>query len=396
MRQQIRPIHIAPDGTRSAVLQKHAGILERDIQALIHAHPEILPIGTIDPAFLGAVSICRELNTPAGPIDNLLITPTGLPVIVECKLWSNPQARREVVGQALDYAKELARWTSADLEREASRRDVPSLAGRLRQHHPDLDEAAFHDTLSRSLARGRMLLLIVGDGIKENVESIFEHLRVQGALHFSFGLVEMPIFDLPDGSRIVVPRAIAHSVAEVRQVVQLPEGLGFEEAQEEAEGEENLAQKELGDRNYQFWSDLLERLVLDDPEQPLPKPSRASWLALSMPVQDKCCWLTVYRMATGSVGVVLAFNENGRTIVERTATEQGDSIRAELPDITNLMDPKDRNAFRVKKDFGDLGDPRRRDEALKWLALQVNRSVNVLRPAIRRVVDELRDSGERG
>ena len=58
----------------------------------------------------------------AGPIDNLLVTPAGLPVLVECKLWRNPQARREVVGQILDYAKELSRWSSSDLQREVRRR----------------------------------------------------------------------------------------------------------------------------------------------------------------------------------------------------------------------------------------------------------------------------------
>jgi hypothetical protein len=51
-----------------------------------------------------------------------LVTPTGLPVLVECKLWRNPQGRREVVGQILDYAKELSRWSSSDLQREVSRR----------------------------------------------------------------------------------------------------------------------------------------------------------------------------------------------------------------------------------------------------------------------------------
>ena len=53
-----------------------------------------------------------ELKTPAGPIDNFMVTPSGLPVLVECKLWRNPEARRQVVGQILDYAKELSRWQS--------------------------------------------------------------------------------------------------------------------------------------------------------------------------------------------------------------------------------------------------------------------------------------------
>jgi len=75
-------------------------VSEADIQALIHAHPACLPIAEIDPMFLGPVPICTELNTPAGPIDNFMVTPTGLPVLVECKLWRNPEGRREVVGKS--------------------------------------------------------------------------------------------------------------------------------------------------------------------------------------------------------------------------------------------------------------------------------------------------------
>jgi hypothetical protein len=61
-------------------------VSEADIQALVHEHPTVLPISEIDPAFIGPVPICRELVTPAGNIDNFMVTPSGLPVIVECKL----------------------------------------------------------------------------------------------------------------------------------------------------------------------------------------------------------------------------------------------------------------------------------------------------------------------
>jgi hypothetical protein len=41
------------------------------------------------------------------PADNLYLSTGGYPVLVETKLWRNPQARREVVSQALDYVKDL-------------------------------------------------------------------------------------------------------------------------------------------------------------------------------------------------------------------------------------------------------------------------------------------------
>jgi hypothetical protein len=38
---------------------------EANIHALVHAHPECLPIAEIDRMFLGPVPICTELNTQA-------------------------------------------------------------------------------------------------------------------------------------------------------------------------------------------------------------------------------------------------------------------------------------------------------------------------------------------
>lgn len=103
-RQHATPVYIPSSGSAWAlnpVPQTTAGgVLEDFIQALVHNHPTILPVAEIDPIFKGAIAICRELETLAGPIDNFLVTPSGLPVLVECKLWRNAEARREVVGKS--------------------------------------------------------------------------------------------------------------------------------------------------------------------------------------------------------------------------------------------------------------------------------------------------------
>lgn len=69
----------------------------------------------------------------------------------------------------------------------------------MRAVDPTVDEQRFHDALTANLRRGRFLLLIVGDGIREGVEAIAEYLQVHAGLHFSLGLVEMPIYLMPNG-----------------------------------------------------------------------------------------------------------------------------------------------------------------------------------------------------
>ena len=68
------------------------------LQDLLYRHPDSLPIMEINPSFAGLIPICRELSTPAGPLDVLYVTPTGRLVILEAKLWRNPEARRKVIG----------------------------------------------------------------------------------------------------------------------------------------------------------------------------------------------------------------------------------------------------------------------------------------------------------
>ena len=95
---------------------EHAAYDEAWIQNLIKNQPEILPVRQIEAAFEGLVSICTELPVVSGFVDNLLITPEGNIALVECKLWRNPQARREVIAQIIDYAKDLSKWTYEKLQ----------------------------------------------------------------------------------------------------------------------------------------------------------------------------------------------------------------------------------------------------------------------------------------
>ena len=51
-----------------------------------------------------------------GYIDNLLVTNEGKLVIVETKLWRNPDSTREVVAQILQYGMALSALTVRALE----------------------------------------------------------------------------------------------------------------------------------------------------------------------------------------------------------------------------------------------------------------------------------------
>ena len=96
-----------PEPLRRLSLQDTGQYNERWVQELVHHSPSVLPINSIESAFWPAIPVCMELPLRSGYLDNLLLTPTGNLVVVECKLWRNFEAKRKVFAQIVDYAKDL-------------------------------------------------------------------------------------------------------------------------------------------------------------------------------------------------------------------------------------------------------------------------------------------------
>lgn len=397
-RQHASPILVDPENGTGTVLAPFSLAsgetgLEASVQQLIHDHPACLPIAEIDPAFAGPIAICRELNTPAGPIDNFMVTPSGLPVLVECKLWRNPEARREVVGQIIDYAKELSRWSSSDLQREVNRRlgcEGNAILDLVRAAGHDIDEMAFNDALTYNLRKGRLLLLIVGDGIRQGVEAIAEYLQVHAGLHFSLGLVEIPVYALADGRRLVVPRVLARTELIARTVVHLPEGMGVREENAPDGAEAESPSDELAADRVRFWSEMLEGLSLDDPDQQMPKVTRQGYVYFYMPAPSSTCWLTVYRnIRDRSVGVFLSYTRNsiGERAVRRLVEDEWPEIQRRLGGTVELKQDKlGRQLIQDEKRFQDISTEGGRERAIDWLRARSNDFVTEFRPRIKAIV----------
>jgi hypothetical protein len=239
VRQHTTPLLVAgtEDGSEAEALQRlqfekddadKRSYLEGWLQRLVQRHPGLLPIEEVEPAYTPVVPVCMELPTTSGQIDNFFVTPTGNLVFAECKLWRNPEMRRQVVAQVMDYAQSLTAWTYTALE-EAVRRGVlpdgSKPAGSLYDHvarDAELDEAAFIDAVSRNLRLGRGLFFIVGDGIREETETLVDHLQGHAGIHFALALTELALYRLPGGEQLVVqPRLIARTVNIERGIVRL-------------------------------------------------------------------------------------------------------------------------------------------------------------------------------
>ncbi len=209
---------------------KREDIDEGWLQDLIYRHPALLSVEEIEPDYGPLIPLGREVPTDVGPIDCLYISPNGLLTLVEAKLWKNPEARREVVGQILDYANHLASWNYEDLDAYARRTTGTGLWELLTRRAGDLldlEEAEFIDAVTRNLNRVRFLLLIVGDGIKESTETLAAFLQGTPDLRFTLALIEMRVYDMPAGEDLlVVPAVVARTREMVRAVIDVRDESG--------------------------------------------------------------------------------------------------------------------------------------------------------------------------
>lgn len=397
---------IDTDGPSLVISRVPEGLARQEnrLRNLLVANPAILPVVDIDPAIGPLVAIAREMNVPGvGRIDALFADAAGHLVIVECKLWRNPQARREVVGQILDYARALARFSYEDLQREisaATGRKGNALFAIVSAGGSELEEARFVDRVARNLRAGRFVLMVVGDGIAEGTQRIGEFLQDQPGLSFDFALVEVAEYRFLDPltdaeRRILQPRVLAKTAILERSVVRIEDGVI---TIDEARGAQASAPQRTGaDRRVdtafqQAWRDFAERFIasieFDDPAQPPPRLGGIGWVRLPLPLGLS---ITLWRGKTQQkIGAFVRFSgSEGQGWFEALHAARAD-IDAELA-RAGLPPPEwDSSAnapmLSVEAPAPLPWDAAAEDAQVEFLAGCANQLVNSLRPRLERLV----------
>lgn len=205
------------------------------LQKLVEESPNVLPVREFLPSASVLFSLGREVPVDIGGtvgfIDNLLVTNDGYIVIVETKLYRNPEATRDVVTQTLQYGMAVGRMPILELETRIRRGQTPALnrdesirdcVSRLATGHEGRIASIsddFEESLERNLRRGEILLLVVSDGIRISVERVTNWLNEQGnSSPFKFGLVELKFYTFGD-QRLAIPRTVLKTREVSRHVV---------------------------------------------------------------------------------------------------------------------------------------------------------------------------------
>ena len=387
----------ADDGSNAETLQRiplgasvaSGGIDESSLQDLLFRFPETLPISAIDAAYADAVPVCRELSTPAGYVDALYVNPAGRLTLAEFKLWRNPQARREVIGQILDYAKELASWGYEDLQREVSKTvgrkgNVPFEL--IRERFPEANETEFVDNVTRHLKRGEFLLMIVGDGIREGVENIVDFVQRHSGLRFNLALVEAALYRDGAGRLIVQPRVLARTEIVRRIVVEAG-------AAEDVEDGDDEPVFEYQEENAHFWAEVLRDLSFSDMTVAVPEPSNGPTVHVRVAHSGFGGWglsfCAFLDRGPSAIGCYLTYRKDIPTAVRIFGELEAspDELGAEFERWTTRGRP--RLGFRRRVEFPLVADGRESADfasAVSWTRDHLDRLVTTLHPRLQRML----------
>lgn len=194
---------------------------EEDLHTLLQKNPHLLPGSQIsDGEDLRWLLIRSEMPVP-GPatgsnqwsLDLLFADHHGIPTLVECKKYLNTQARREVVGQMLEYAANARHyWTKEHLRQAAEATHAADLASKLATLGSDegIDADTYFAAVEENLRQGKIRMIFFLDQAPTELRSIVEFLTDQ-MKDAEVLIVEAKQYRLSDSSRIVVPSLFGYT-----------------------------------------------------------------------------------------------------------------------------------------------------------------------------------------
>lgn len=195
------------------------GTLEEGLQKLIEQYPQTIPGSQIDPGSEDPprfVLLCREMTIGSWSLDFLLVDQYSIPTLVETKLVENPESRRAVVGQIMEYAANAAdAWGEGRLREKAaeywSKRGkelgevlIEAFGG------DDFDVDDFWSNVEENLQRSKIRLIIAADELHPEVRRIIEYLNTETRNIAILGL-ELRCYGEDEDFIVLVPRLVGQT-----------------------------------------------------------------------------------------------------------------------------------------------------------------------------------------
>lgn len=189
--------------------------LEGKLQDYLEEYPSLVPLGEIVEGASDLVCIGREVGVSSGSVDLLFIDQDGVLTVAETKLARNPEARRTVVGQIIEYASYIYDWTADDVYMVANEYFSNSDKAPSDYRGCTLDEVMekftgggfsrddFRDSIEQNLRTGKVRLLIAVDELVEPLRATVTFLNRNS--NFDILLLSVKSFEESESRKVLIP-----------------------------------------------------------------------------------------------------------------------------------------------------------------------------------------------
>lgn len=167
---------------------------ESHLQALMAEDPTLVPVTDLGVSVSPFLVAVREVTLRgSGSLDILAFNESGGMAVMECKLADNPEIRRKVIGQIVEYAAFLNKLDYEELDEIVLRRAGQHLHKLMEAKvaDPEWDAADFQAAVERNLSEGRFTLIIVVDRMDDTLGITLEYLNTCGFRNISLHALEM-------------------------------------------------------------------------------------------------------------------------------------------------------------------------------------------------------------
>jgi len=198
--------------------------LEDALQTFFEKYPQIIPGKQIDPGSDDPPRFAllrREMPVGGWSLDHLFIDQRGVLTLVETKLFQNPESRREVIGQIIEYAANATEsWSGGSARQKAtefwSNQNPPEELDKILQNEfgEDLDIEDFWRKVEENLKNDKIRLIIATDELRPEVRRMIEYLNNEMQNTEVLGL-ELKFYGEETESMVLVPRLVGQSQSSI-------------------------------------------------------------------------------------------------------------------------------------------------------------------------------------
>jgi len=208
------------DGGKWARVKEQKFQSEAMLQDILYQSPDIIPIEKLGEHLIRPRLFVKEAGLPgSGYTDLIGIDENGGITVVECKLATNTDIRRKVIGQVFEYAAYLWQMSYEDFDAVCSKAErwgesslVAAMRKEMEKTGEEWSEEQFKANVATALKEGDFRLIIAVDALNDELRRIIQFLNSRGDNHTQIYALELQQFESEE-LQLLVPEMLGPAIS---------------------------------------------------------------------------------------------------------------------------------------------------------------------------------------